>query len=117
MSLAISLFNIYCVILIALVGFTYVWARLLHTWCVNIVTHAPYRSVKMAEAADETVNASVADLALRDEEGVEVRFGDLYKDRRAMIVFVRVGRYGPIGVAVVKRKCVSFSSAFSLIRM
>ena len=45
----------------------------------------------MAEAPTyESLSGSVADLTLRDEEGAAVRFGDLYKDQRTLVIFVRV---------------------------
>jgi hypothetical protein len=41
-----------------------------------------------AEASNVVID-SVADLIIRDGEGAAIRFGDLYKDQKALIVFVR----------------------------
>ena len=73
---------------------------------------------EMAEASQETVGDSVADLTLRDEEGVEVRFGALYKDKRALIVFVRVTYvYTAVHTTHLIRIICIYLSAFSLIRL
>ena len=64
--------------------------------------------ISLMAAQCETIGDDVASMDLFDEKGDVVKFGDLYGERKALVVFVRVSHVTKTSLRLVQLDCSTF---------